>query len=147
LQNLGVTGYLCGGTVRDLLLNRPFRDVDVVLNDRVFEAADLFHKKLNAPYFILDKERQVARVVCGEGNWDFTGFRNHTIEGDLKKRDFTINAMAVRWEDFYPARSLDRVVDPFLGLTGLQNRLVIPVAEDSMTEDPLRMLRAFRISF
>lgn len=146
LQNLGVVGYLCGGTVRDLLLNRPFRDVDVVLDDRVFEAADLFHKKLNAPFFVLDKERQVARVVCTDGNWDFTGFRNHTIEGDLKKRDFTINAMAVRWEDFYPGRSLDRVIDPFQGLAGLQNRLLIPVAESSMNEDPLRMLRAFRIS-
>ena len=75
LQELGVSGYLCGGTVRDLLLNRSFRDVDVVLPERVFAAAQLFRSKIDAPYFVLDRERQVARVVCGGGNWDFSGFR------------------------------------------------------------------------
>ena len=95
LRESGVSAYLCGGTVRDLLLNRPFRDVDVVLPERVFAVAQLFRSKINAPYFVLDKERQVARVVCGGGNWDFSGYRNHTIEGDLQKRDFTINAMTI----------------------------------------------------
>jgi poly(A) polymerase len=145
VQNLNISAYLCGGTVRDLLLNRPLRDVDVVLSDRVFEAAQMFRSKMNAPYFVLDEERQVARVVCGGGNWDFTGFRDRTIEGDLQKRDFTINALAIPWNDFYPSRSLQNIVDPFGGVSDLGLRLIRTVTSDSLPDDPLRMLRAFRI--
>jgi poly(A) polymerase len=145
IRQLGVSAFLCGGTVRDLLLNRPFRDVDVVLSGRVFEAADLFHSKMKAPFFVLDQERQVARVVCPEGNWDFSGFRNHTIEGDLKKRDFTINAIAIRWEDFFPNRTIGAIVDPHYGLADLKTKRIRTVAEDSLRDDPLRMLRAYRI--
>jgi len=145
LQETNVEAYLCGGTVRDLLLNRPFRDVDVVLPDKVFFVAQAFRKKINAPYFVLDQERQIARVVCGGGNWDFSGFRNHTIEGDLKKRDFTINALAIEWNRFYPSRDLSSVLDPFGGLQDLQQRQIRTVAPQSLVDDPLRMLRAFRI--
>jgi poly(A) polymerase len=145
LHESGVTAYLCGGTVRDLLLNRPFRDVDVVLPERVFAVAQLFRSKINAPYFVLDKERQVARVVCGGGNWDFSGYRNHTIEGDLQKRDFTINAMAIEWRDFYPNQSVDKRIDPYAGFRDLQQKIIRTVTQESLTEDPLRMLRAFRI--
>ncbi len=140
-----MSAFLCGGTVRDLLLNRPFRDVDVVLSGRVFEAANLFHSKMNVPFFILDRERQVARVVCPEGNWDFSGYRNHTIEGDLKKRDFTINAIAIRWEDFFPDRTIQTIVDPYSGLSDLKSKKIRTVAAESLPDDPLRMLRAYRI--
>jgi poly(A) polymerase len=146
VRQLGIAAYLCGGTVRDLILGRQFRDVDVVLSDRVFDAAELFHSKLNAPYFILDEERKVARVVCKNGNWDFTGFRNHTIEGDLRKRDFTINALAVRWDDFFPDRKTQPVIDPFGGLRDLNSGLIRPVSDESIREDPLRLLRAYRIA-
>ena len=145
IRELGVSAYLCGGTVRDLLLKRQFRDVDVVLSGKVFDAANLFHTKMHAPFFILDRERQVARVVCGKGNWDFTGYRNHTIEGDLRKRDFTINAMAIRWEDFYPNRSIDAIVDPYSGLADLKAGKIKTVTSESLADDPLRMLRAYRI--
>jgi tRNA nucleotidyltransferase/poly(A) polymerase len=145
LRELGISGYLCGGTVRDLLLKRPFRDVDVVLPERVFAAAQLFRSKIDAPYFVLDRERQVARVVCGGGSWDFSGFRDSTIELDLRKRDFTINAMAVLWEDFYPEQKVEKVVDPYSGLRDLQQKRIRVVAPESLEEDPLRMLRAFRI--
>ncbi len=145
VRDLRVPAYLCGGTIRDLLLKRTFRDVDVVLPERVFAVAQLFANKIQAPYFVLDKERQVARVVCGGGNWDFSGFRNHTIEGDLYKRDFTINAMAVLWEDFYPEQNVERLIDPYSGLKDLQQKVIRVVSAESLQEDPLRMLRAFRI--
>lgn len=145
VRELRLPAYLCGGTVRDLLLKRDFRDVDVVLPERVFTAAQLFRSKIDAPYFVLDKERQVARVVCGGGNWDFSGFRNHTIEGDLQKRDFTINALAVLWEDFYPDQKLDKLIDPYSGLQDLKQKIIRVVAPESLSDDPLRMLRAFRI--
>lgn len=145
IRQLGVSAFLCGGTVRDLLLNRPFRDVDVVLSGRVFEAANLFHSKMSVPFFIMDRERQVARVVCPEGNWDFSGYRNHTIEGDLKKRDFTINAVAIRWEDFFPNRTIQTIVDPYSGLSDLKSKKIRTVSADSLPDDPLRMLRAYRI--
>lgn len=145
IRELGVSAYLCGGTVRDLLLNRRFRDVDVVLSGRVFEAANLFHSKIKAPFFILDKERQVARVVCAEGNWDFSGYRNHTIEGDLKKRDFTINAIAIDWQDFYPGQNIQKIVDPYVGAADLKRKIIRTVSENSLQDDPLRMLRAYRI--
>ncbi len=141
----GVEAYLCGGTIRDLLLNRPFKDVDVVLRDRVLETAQLFSMKIKASYFVLDQERQIVRVVCGDGNWDFSIFRDATIEGDLRKRDFTINAIAVKWEQFYPDQRLDRLIDPFSGLSDLQQGVIRVVDPMSLPDDPLRMLRAFRI--
>ncbi|HSE39743.1 MAG TPA: HD domain-containing protein, partial [Acidobacteriota bacterium] len=79
------------------------------------------------------------------GNWDFTGFRNHTLDGDLRKRDFTINAMALRWEDFYPERHLDKVIDPCNGSANLEKKIISAVSEQSLRDDPLRMLRAFRL--
>lgn len=145
LRQLKLSAWLCGGTVRDLLLGRAFHDVDVVLSDRVFEAADLFRLKMEAPSFVLDRERQVARVVFGKANWDITGFRDSTIEGDLRKRDFTINALAIPWESYYPSRSLSPVLDLFGGVEDLRNKVIRMVAEESLSEDPLRMLRAFRI--
>jgi len=145
IRKLGVNAYLCGGTVRDLLLGRPFRDVDVVLSDHVFEAAQLFRAAINAPYFVLDEERQIARVVCRQGNWDFSAFRDSTIEGDLEKRDFTINAIALPWKDFFPDRSLQPVIDPFSGAADLKRKIIRPVTETSLQDDPLRMVRAFRI--
>ena len=145
MRQLKLSAWLCGGTVRDLLLGRPFHDVDVVLSDRVFEAANLLRTKLNAASFVLDSERHVARVVFGQGNWDITGFRDSTIEGDLRKRDFTINALAVPWNHFFPSRSLSPVVDLFGGLADLEARNIRAVTGESLTDDPLRMLRAFRI--
>lgn len=145
VRQLKLRAWLCGGTVRDLLLGRPFHDVDVVLADRVYEAAGVFRAKMNAASFVLDPDRHVARVVFNGGNWDITGFRDTTIEGDLEKRDFTINALAIRWEDFYPARSLDAVVDPFGGVSDLRAQQIRAVTAQSLIEDPLRMLRAFRI--
>lgn len=131
--------------MRDLLLGRQFHDVDVVVADRVFEAANMLSARMKAASFVLDSERHVARVVFESGNWDITGFRDTTIEGDLQKRDFTINALAIRWEDFYPARSLNPVLDPFGGVADLQSRRIRAVTRESLVDDPLRMLRAFRI--
>jgi poly(A) polymerase len=145
LRQLRVVAYLCGGTVRDLLLNRPAHDVDVVVSDKVFDVVNQFRKALDVPSFVLDEERQVARVVLGKGNWDFTGFRNHTIDGDLRKRDFTINSMAIRWKDFYPDRRMEAVLDPCGGLEDLQKKIIRATSEQSLEDDPLRMLRAFRI--
>jgi tRNA nucleotidyltransferase/poly(A) polymerase len=145
VRDLGVTAYLCGGTVRDLLLQRPIHDVDVVLSGRVEEVAKRFAGKMRAPYFVMDRERQVVRVVCGKGNWDLTGFRDHTIEGDLEKRDFTVNALAIDWRNFYPGRSTGVILDPFLGRTDLESGILRPVTGKSLEEDPLRMVRAFRI--
>lgn len=146
VRELDVSAYLCGGTVRDLLLDRQIHDIDVVLSGRVFEAAELFRAKINAPSFVLDDERQVARVVAGDGNWDFSAFRNRTIEGDLRKRDFTINALAIPWEAYYPSRSLQTILDPFHGLIDLKNKKFRTVTPESLQQDPLRMLRAYRIS-
>jgi poly(A) polymerase len=145
VRQLPIAAYLCGGTVRDLLLNRSIHDVDLVVFENVFEAVDLFRKKLEVPAFVMDEERQVARVVVDKGNWDFTGFRNHTIEGDLRKRDFTINAIALKWEDFYPEKRLEKVIDPSDGRSDLKKKIIRAVSQDSLKDDPLRMLRAFRL--
>lgn len=146
LKDLGVTAYLCGGTVRDLLLQRPIHDIDLVLSHSVIDVAKKFAASMRRPYFVMDRERRVVRVVCETGNWDLTGFRNGSIEGDLKKRDFTVNAMAILWDDFYPSRSTARVIDPFSGQDDMNRRLVRPVDEVSLSDDPLRILRAFRIA-
>jgi poly(A) polymerase len=138
--------YAAGGSVRDLLLGRRIRDLDLVVDKNPFECARSLAAFIDATFIILDEQEKVARVA-GQLTVDFSGFRRQTsnIVEDLRLRDFTINAMAV--EIISPQHGWlenQEVIDPTDGLRDIDRECIRMCSLHSFEDDPLRMLRAFR---
>jgi tRNA nucleotidyltransferase/poly(A) polymerase len=128
--------WFVGGAVRDELLGRPVIDVDVVCTDPE-RAARAYARRSGGAPFPLSEAHASWRVVLSDGRTvDFTPVHG-TIESDLARRDFTINAIAV------PVGGGERV-DPSGGREDLQLRLVRAVSESIFADDPLRLVRAVR---
>jgi tRNA nucleotidyltransferase/poly(A) polymerase len=128
--------WFVGGAVRDELLGRPVIDVDVVCADPQAAARRYARRSGGAP-FPLSEAHASWRVVLPDGRTvDFTPVHG-TIESDLARRDFTINAIAVPVGGGEP-------VDPSGGREDLQLRLVRAVSESIFADDPLRLVRAAR---
>jgi len=130
--------YLVGGPVRDGLLSRPCHDWDFVCRHARQIALGL-SRKLRATFVVLDEQNRIYRVVLPDKvTLDFAELQGRTIAEDLKRRDFTINAMAV------PLANRDLLIDPFGGRRDLKSGTIRAVSEKAFTDDPLRLLRAFR---
>jgi tRNA nucleotidyltransferase (CCA-adding enzyme) len=86
---------------------------------------------------LLDAERQIARVVFEKATADFAQQVGPTLESDLQRRDFTVNAIA-----YNPIT--EQLFDPLQGCQDLQRRLIRMIAPENLKEDPLRLLRAYR---
>jgi poly(A) polymerase len=141
--------YVSGGTVRDLLSGRLPHDLDLTVPGEALACGRCLAAILGAVFVLLDEKEGVGRVVWRNFSIDFCQFREGTttIEADLAKRDFTINAMAV------PLRNLDqevRAVGPLLDPTGgrrdFTGKLIRATSEQILAADPLRMLRAYRFA-
>src|SRR5919108_5912099 len=138
--------YAVGGTLRDLCLGRPVQDVDLAMPGDVMGFAKDFANHLGAAYVPMDAERGEVRVVYRKRDvLDFARMRGETIIADLQRRDFTVNAMAC------PLGALLTQADPVLidphgGWHDLQARTVRLVSPVSFRDDPLRLLRAFRLA-
>ena len=133
----GEEAWLVGGAVRDDLLGRPVVDVDVVCRDPERAARAYAQRSEGAP-FPLSTEHGAWRVVLDDDRTvDFTTVHG-TIESDIARRDFTINAIAVPVDGGEP-------VDPSGGRDDLTLRLVRAVSESVFDDDPLRLLRAVRL--
>lgn len=130
-----------GGNVRDALLDRQagYLDLDFVLPDRAVETARAIARHYRAGFVLLDAERQIARVVFDSATVDFAQQVGSTLEADLQRRDFTVNAIA------YSPFS-EQLFDPLYGYRDLQQQQIRMVAIDNLKEDPLRLLRAYRQS-
>jgi len=144
-QEMGVKIFLVGGLVRDLLLGRPTQDVDLILSQGALEAAKGFSRHTGGTYVLLREEGEMARVVINGQVFDFANFRGHTLEGDLKKRDFTINAIALSLAEAFSADEWN-LFDPLKGINDLEAGIIKITSSDSFLRDPLRLLRAFRLS-
>ena len=129
--------WFVGGAVRDELLGRRVVDVDVVCRDPS-QAARAYAKRAGGFPFALSERHSSWRVVLDRGRTvDFTPVHG-TIESDLARRDFTVNAIAL------PVAGGD-YVDPSGGREDLQLRLLRAVSESIFADDPLRLLRAVRL--
>jgi tRNA nucleotidyltransferase/poly(A) polymerase len=140
-------GYLVGGYVRNLLLGRETRDLDVaVAGDAVAMARELADR-LGGAFVLLDEERRTARVVLhdreGRSYVDFATLRDGSLERDLAARDFTINAMAIDVAEGGAGRA---VVDLFGGRKDLEDRVVRAVSDCVFQDDAIRLLRGVRIA-
>jgi Poly A polymerase head domain len=132
----GEEAWFVGGAVRDELLGRRVVDVDVVCRDPERAARAYAARSGGAP-FPLSTAHSSWRVVLGGRTLDFTPVHG-TIESDLARRDFTVNAIAVPVEGGEP-------VDPSGGRDDLELRLIRAVSESVFEDDPLRLLRAVRL--
>jgi tRNA nucleotidyltransferase/poly(A) polymerase len=133
---LGEEAWVVGGAVRDALLDRPVVDLDIVCAAPEAAARQLARRSGGAP-FPLSPEHGSWRVALEGGRTvDFTP-QHGSIEEDLGRRDFTINAMA-------EPISGGAVVDPHGGLADLEQRVLRGVSQHVFDDDPLRLLRAVR---
>ncbi len=139
LELLPPTAYLVGGMVRDTLLNcqRDYFDLDFVLPEFAIEIAKKIAHQYHAGFVVLDAERNIARVVFREGTVDFAQQEGDTIEKDLSRRDFTINAIAYNFQQ-------QKFIDPLNGLEDLQTKTIKMISIQNLKDDPLRLLRAYR---
>lgn len=143
--------YLVGGFLRDMFLKRENHDIDFCLREGAINFGRQLAKETGCGYVVLDKEHGCCRLVKKTENsiytLDFTDFRAPTLNDDLLHRDFTINAMAVKFEAQAFTGPLDKlIIDPFHGRRDLKLKLIRLVSPEAFDEDPLRILRAFSLA-
>lgn len=137
--------YLVGGAVRDALLGRPIRDLDFVLAGDAIRLARTVADQLGLPFYILDAERGIGRVVVGDEErmtLDFARFRGPDLAADLAGRDFTVNALALP----ATATDLSELIDPLGGRQDLERRVLRATSDTAFQDDPVRVIRAVRLA-
>ncbi len=149
--------FLVGGGVRDLLLGRPLKDVDLACRDAETVALGLA-RSLDASFVPLGRDhyppsfRVASRDADQHGTepghsfLDVTEIHGRDIVEDLGRRDFTVNAMALALRDLSsvtnPGPSL---IDPYGGLGDLRRGLIRQTGPRTIADDPARILRGFRL--
>ena len=132
---------LVGGSIRDGLLNnlssKP--DLDFVIPTNALKFSENLSKKINATFIKLDEKRDIARLVVNGWTLDFARQVGKTLEDDLFRRDFRINAIALRLEE------KPEIYDPTGGIDDLKQKKIVAISEKNLIEDPLRILRGFRL--
>ena len=132
--------YIIGGSIRDLLLNRIPSDYDIAVMENPKKSAEKIAKNISGHLVEMGKPGQmIFRVISNNNIIDITSLNGSSIEDDLKKRDFTINAMA------YDVSSAE-IIDCLGGLGDLADKKVRMVSSDVFKKDPIRLIRAYRIA-
>lgn len=158
ISEKGLEAYVIGGFVRDLLLERPSKDIDIVVVGNGMELAQAAGDKLRVKKVNLFKNFGTAQFNYKDLDVEFVGARKEsyqrdsrkpivedgTLSDDQKRRDFTINALALDLR----AETFGNLVDPFNGLADLEKGMLRTPLDPNTTysDDPLRMMRAIRFA-
>lgn len=152
-----VQAYAIGGFVRDIFLNRPSKDIDIVVLGNGIQFAEQVAAQLKVKLAVF-KNFGTAMLKYKDVEVEFVGARkesyradsrkpiveNGTLEDDQKRRDFTINALAIALH----AGEFGQLIDPFGGMAHLEQGLIkTPLnPAETFSDDPLRMMRAVRFA-
>ena len=156
---MGVECYLIGGYVRDLFLERPSKDIDVVVVGSGIEVATALVNDLGkGAHLSVFRNFGTAQVKWHGMEVEFVGARREsyqhdsrkpivedgTLQDDLERRDFTVNAMGVCLN----ANRFGELIDPFYGQEDMEDRIIrTPLDPDiTFSDDPLRMMRCIRFA-
>ncbi len=154
LTEQGIQSYVVGGFVRDVLLGKDTADIDIAVVADALETAPRVATALGGKYIPLDRINKVGRVILvnkGEPStreqWklDFSTIKD-TIEQDLARRDFTIDAIAVDLSQLGKHYTDVPLIDPFNGWNDLHQGTIRTVAETAFASDAARLLRAVRLA-
>ena len=131
--------YLVGGYIRDIILGRKTEklDVDIVVPLNAIEIGKKIADNIGSKFIILDKKREVIRIIFNHIYIDIANQVSSTIEGDLISRDFSINSIAFLFDN-------KCLFDPLNGLKDLELSFLRMYSEENLLNDPLRILRCFR---
>jgi putative nucleotidyltransferase with HDIG domain len=158
-DEMNIKAFVIGGWVRDVLLDRPCKDIDIVAIGSGIELAERVAKKLGDTYHVNTfKNFGTAQIVYGDYDIEFVGARkesyrtesrkpiveNGTLEDDQNRRDFTINALAISLN----SHTYGELLDPFEGRKDMERRIIRTPLDPDITysDDPLRMMRAIRFA-
>jgi len=146
LTEQGIKSYLIGGLVRDRLLGRDTADIDIAVSADALEVAPKVANAFGGKYVLLDEVNRIGRVILSDegAKWelDFSTLQG-SLEQDLARRDFTIDAMGI---DLEKAIQSPVLIDPFGGQNDLRQGIIRAVAETAFPSDPVRLLRAVRLA-
>jgi poly(A) polymerase len=148
-----IEAYLVGGFVRDILINRSTADIDLAIAADALKVAREVADALGGKFVLLDEANRIARVVLPtdrtstRADWyiDLSTLEKD-IHQDLRRRDFTIDAMAVDLESFIRNPDDFEIIDPLGGRRDTELRLISAVSETNFEADPARLLRAVRLA-
>jgi poly(A) polymerase len=157
-DRLPVRAFVVGGYVRDLLLGRQVKDIDVVVLGSGIEFGRQVARAWNKDNLVIFENFGTAMLQLESSKLEFVGARKEsyskysrkpkvafgTLEDDLSRRDFTVNAIAVSLN----AEDAGRVVDPFAGQQAMEEKILRTPRDPKQTfdDDPLRIMRAFRFA-
>ncbi|MGB5159361.1 MAG: hypothetical protein WBN77_18215 [Desulfobacterales bacterium] len=132
--------YIVGGSVRDLLIERTPSDYDIVVPGSPEKYASDLTSQIKGHIVKIGKQNQmIFRVISEKDIFDVSAISGNTIEDDLAKRDFTLNAICY---DLYSKTT----IDPFGGVKDLLSKKIRMVSDKVFNNDPVRLIRAYRIA-